>query len=48
VVAPVARQFIMVKDAVAPRVSLSLVMDSTIAMSKVDPKTIPQERPSGL
>jgi hypothetical protein len=41
VVALVARQFIMVKDTIAPRVALSLVVDSAIAMSKVDLKTIP-------
>jgi hypothetical protein len=45
VIALVARQFIiMAKDTLDPRISLSLVMESAIAMSKVDPKTIPQER----
>jgi hypothetical protein len=43
-VALVARQFIMVKDTIVPRVALSLVKESAIAMSKVDPKTVPQER----
>jgi hypothetical protein len=43
VVALVARQYIlMAKDTLAPRTALSLVMESAIAMSKVDPKTIAQ------
>jgi hypothetical protein len=47
VTALVARQFIlMAKDTLDPRISLSLVMESAIAMSKVDPKAIPQKRPS--
>jgi len=46
VAALVARQFIlMAKDTLKPRVALSLVMESAIAASKVDPKTVPQERP---
>jgi hypothetical protein len=40
----VARQFIlMAKDTLDPRISLCLVMESAIAMSKVDPKAIPQK-----
>jgi hypothetical protein len=46
VTALVARQFIlMAKDTLDPRISLSLVMESAIAMSKVDPKAIPQNAP---
>jgi hypothetical protein len=48
VVALVARQFVlMAKDTLAPRTSLILIMESAIAMSKVDPKTVPQEPPEG-
>jgi hypothetical protein len=43
VVALVARQFIiMAKDTLNPGISLSLIMESAIAMSKVDPQTVPQ------
>jgi hypothetical protein len=43
IAALVARQFIlMARDTLDPRIALSLVMESAIAMSKVDPKTIPQ------
>jgi hypothetical protein len=43
VTALVARQYIlMAKDTLAPRIALSLMMESAIAMSKVDPKTIPE------
>jgi hypothetical protein len=43
VTALVARQFIlMAKDTLEARISLSLVMESAIAMSKVDPDAIPQ------
>jgi len=46
VVALVARQFLtMTKDTLDPRLSLALIMESAIAMSKVDPKTIPQTLP---
>jgi hypothetical protein len=45
-----ARGFIiMAKETLDPRIAISLVMESAIAMSKIDPKTIPQEeRPSNL
>jgi hypothetical protein len=47
IMALVARQFIlMAKGTLEPRLALSLVMESAIVMSKVDPKTIPQTRPS--
>jgi hypothetical protein len=36
----------MAKDTLEPRVALSLVMESAIVMSKVDPQAIPQTRPS--
>jgi hypothetical protein len=43
----VARQILlMTKDAVRPRDALALMMESAIWMSKVDPKKVPQERPS--
>jgi hypothetical protein len=43
ITALVARQFIlMAKDTLHPRIALCLVTESAIAMSKVDPKTIPQ------
>jgi len=46
VVARVAQQFIvMAKDALDPRLMLSLMMESVIALSKVDPQTIPQTPP---
>ena len=46
VVALVARQFIgMTRSVLDPRLSLQFLMESAIAMSKVDPKAIPQERP---
>jgi hypothetical protein len=35
----------MAKDIINPRISLSLVMESANAMSKVDPKAIPQSAP---
>jgi hypothetical protein len=45
VIALVARQLIiMAKDTLEPSLALSLVMESAIAMSKVDPKTVPQKR----
>jgi hypothetical protein len=43
----VARQYIaMAKGALDPRTALSLMMESAITMSKVDPKTVPQTPPS--
>ena len=42
-----AQQFIrMAKDTLDPRLAFSLVMEPAIMMSKVDPKSIPQTRPS--
>jgi hypothetical protein len=47
VMALVARGFILkTKDILEPRLALTLVMESAIAMSKIDPKTIPQTIPS--
>ena len=47
VAALVARQFLlMAKDTIDPRIALPLMMESAIVMSKIDPKTVPQERPS--
>jgi hypothetical protein len=47
VVALVARQFILMgKDTLGPQTSLCLIMESAIAASKIDPKTIPQGRPA--
>jgi hypothetical protein len=44
----VARGFILrTKGTLDPRLALCLVMESAIMMSKVDPKTVPQTRPSG-
>jgi hypothetical protein len=46
VVALVARQFIlMAKDTLQPQVALRLIMESAIAMSKIDPNTVPQTAP---
>ncbi len=40
----VARQYIeMTKDVLDPRLSLRLIMEAAIPMSKVDPRTVPQE-----
>lgn len=40
----VARQYIeMTRDVLDPRLSLRLIMEAAIPMSKVDPKTVPQE-----
>jgi hypothetical protein len=48
IMALVARQFIvMAKGTLDPRRALSLVMESAIMMSKVDPETIPQTAPGG-
>jgi hypothetical protein len=47
VVALVARQFIvMAKDTLDPGIALALTMESAIAMSKVDPETVPQTLPA--
>jgi hypothetical protein len=47
VMALLAQQFIgMAKGTLDPRLALSLVMESAIMMSKVDPKTVPQTRPT--
>jgi hypothetical protein len=44
----VTRQLVpMAKDTLDPRIAFSLVMESAIAMSKVDPGTIPLTPPSG-
>jgi hypothetical protein len=44
VTALVARQFLLwTKDTIDPRTGLALVMESAIVMSKVDPKSVPQE-----
>jgi hypothetical protein len=46
VIGLVARQFVgLTKGALDPRISVQLVMESAIAMSKIDPKTVPQELP---
>lgn len=43
VTALVARQFVLMsKDALDPRIGVAMLMESAIAMSKVDPKTVPQ------
>ena len=45
----VAQQFIaMAKRTLDPRLAICFVMESAIMMSKIDPKTIPQTRPSGI
>jgi hypothetical protein len=46
VIALAARGFILkAKGTLDPRLALSLVMESAVTMSKVDPKTVPQTRP---
>jgi hypothetical protein len=46
VIALVAQQFIKTaKGTLDPRLSFSLIMESAIMMSKVDPTTVPQTRP---
>ena len=46
ITALVAQQLVsFTKDALKPRTSVALVMESAIAMSKVDPKTVPQVPP---
>jgi hypothetical protein len=47
IMALAARQFVwMAKGTLEPRLALSLLMESATMMSKVDPKTVPQTRPS--
>lgn len=47
-IAIVAQQFIgLAKTELDPRLAVRLVMESGIAMSKVDPKTVPQNLPTG-
>lgn len=47
ITAVVANQLLsMTKDTLDPRIGLSLLMESAIAMSKVDPKTVPQTAPT--
>jgi hypothetical protein len=47
ITALVARKFLlMAKDTIDPRTGLALMMESAIAMSKVDPKTVPQTEPA--
>jgi hypothetical protein len=42
----VAQQFVtMTKDTLDPRIGLALLMESAIAMSKVDPKTVSDQKP---
>ena len=42
----VARQILLLtKDTIDPRVGLALIMESAIVMSKIDPKTVPHDRP---
>jgi hypothetical protein len=46
VAALVARQLVaMAKNTLDPRLSVALIMESAIAMSKVDPKSVPQVLP---
>lgn len=47
IVASIAAQqlLILTKDTLDPRVGLALIMESAIAMSKIDPKTVPQTPP---
>jgi hypothetical protein len=46
VTALVARQFLLwSKGTIDPRLSVGLMMESAIVMSKIDPKTVPQELP---
>jgi len=46
VTALVARQFLLwAKDTVDPRVAVALIMESAIAMSKIDPEKVPQQWP---
>jgi hypothetical protein len=43
VAALIAQQFVtMAKDTLDPRLSVALIMEPAIAMSKVDPTTVPQ------
>jgi hypothetical protein len=44
ITALVARQLLLfAKDTVDPRVSVALIIESAIVMSKIDPKTVPQD-----
>ena len=46
ITALVARQFLLfAKDTIDPRVSVALIIESAIVMSKVDPKTVPRSLP---
>jgi hypothetical protein len=43
----VARQCVLMsKSALDPKIGVALLMESAIAMSKVDPKTVPQVMPA--
>jgi hypothetical protein len=47
ITALVARQLLLLtKDTIDPRVGLALMMESAIVTSKLDPKTVPQQRPA--
>ena len=49
ITALVARQFLLLaKDTIEPRVALSLIMESAIVASKIDPKTVPQDWPKDV
>jgi hypothetical protein len=49
VTALVARQFLLwSKGTIDPRISVGLMMESAIVMSKVDPKTVRQDRPKDV
>jgi hypothetical protein len=42
----VAQQLLLyTKDTIDPRVAVALIMESAIVMSKIDPETVPQQRP---
>jgi len=48
ITALVARQLLLLtRDTIEPRVGLALMMESAIVTSKLDPKTVPQQRPDG-
>jgi hypothetical protein len=47
ITALVARQLLLLtRDTIEPRVALALMMESAIVTSKLDPKTVPQQRPN--
>jgi hypothetical protein len=49
ITALVARQLLLfAKDTIEPRVALSLIMESAIVASKIDPKTVPQDWPKDV